>query len=50
MGCVVQTGSGTGARSALRRVIGVFLSAIEGNAVEVTNENVNDLWALCDEF
>jgi hypothetical protein len=28
----------------------MFLSAIEGNAVEVTNENFDDLWTLCDEF
>jgi hypothetical protein len=31
-------------------VFRVFLSAIEGNAVEVTNENVDDLSALCKEF
>jgi hypothetical protein len=31
-------------------VFDVFLSAIEGNAVEVTNENIDDLWALCGEF
>jgi hypothetical protein len=31
-------------------VFRVFLSAIEGNAVEVTNENVDNLSALCNEF
>jgi hypothetical protein len=31
-------------------VFRVFLSAIEGNAVEVTNKNVDDLSALCKEF
>jgi hypothetical protein len=31
-------------------VFRVFLSAIEGNAVEVTNENVDGLWTLSDEF
>jgi hypothetical protein len=32
------------------KVFRLFLSAIAGNAVEVTDENVDDLWALCVEF
>jgi hypothetical protein len=31
-------------------VFQIFLSAIEGDVVEVANDNVDDLWALCDEF
>jgi hypothetical protein len=41
--CVVRSSVST-------EVFRVFLSAIEGNAVEVTNENVDGLWALCDEL
>jgi hypothetical protein len=41
--CVVRS-------AVLPKVFCVFISAIEENAVEDTNENVNDIWVLCDEF
>jgi hypothetical protein len=43
MGCVVRSAVSS-------EVFHVFLSAIEGNAVEATNRNVDGLSALCDEF
>jgi hypothetical protein len=47
---MARRGSDVLARTRHLGVFGVFLSAIEGNAVEVTHESTEDLWALCDEF